>query len=338
MTTLGEIGDVTITSPQNGDKLVRSGGAWINQAIGGGWVLPGGADPSPTMPGKPAIVSNLGDLDDVLVDGPAALDRLVYYNGIWRNFPLWHPAMLYSSSEQGYWLDPSDFSTMFQDTAGTTPVTAVGQAVARINDKSGRGNHFTQSSASLRPLLQVDGAGKYYLDFDGTDDEMESGSITPGTNKVQVFAGVRKNSDASVGAITGNRTAIAEPDGFFEMLAPDAVSAATFALEHKGTGTRRIASTSGNAAPILAVLHGYSDLAGPLVGIRVNSAAAVEVTTDPGGGNFAAGVYKIGRRAATGVRFEGRIYQLMVRFGPNLAGAASDAARQFVAGKTGVSL
>jgi hypothetical protein len=35
-----------------------------------------------------------------------------------------------------YWLDPSDFSTMFQDPAGTTPVTAVGQSVRLMLDKS----------------------------------------------------------------------------------------------------------------------------------------------------------------------------------------------------------
>lgn len=36
----------------------------------------------------------------------------------------------------GCWLDPSDMSTMFQDAAGTTPVTAVEQPVGLILDKS----------------------------------------------------------------------------------------------------------------------------------------------------------------------------------------------------------
>jgi len=84
--------------------------------------------------------------------------------------PSFDPATLFASGEQGGWYDPSDFSTMFQDTAGTVPVTAVGQAVARINDKSGRGNHLTQSVLAARPLLQQDANGNYYLDFDGVDD------------------------------------------------------------------------------------------------------------------------------------------------------------------------
>ena len=53
---------------------------------------------------------------------------------------LFSPAMLFTGSITGGWYDPSDFSTMFQDAAGTTPVTAVGQPVGRILDKSGRGN------------------------------------------------------------------------------------------------------------------------------------------------------------------------------------------------------
>ena len=46
------------------------------------------------------------------------------------------PALLFAAGEQGAWYDPSDFSTMFQDSAGTTPVTAVEQPVGLILDKS----------------------------------------------------------------------------------------------------------------------------------------------------------------------------------------------------------
>lgn len=47
----------------------------------------------------------------------------------------WSPNLLFAAGEQGVWYDPSDFSTMFQDTAGTTPVTATGQSVALLLDK-----------------------------------------------------------------------------------------------------------------------------------------------------------------------------------------------------------
>lgn len=42
---------------------------------------------------------------------------------------------LFSNGEQGGWYDPSDFSTLYQDAAGTTPVTAVEQAVGLMLDK-----------------------------------------------------------------------------------------------------------------------------------------------------------------------------------------------------------
>lgn len=79
-----------------------------------------------------------------------------------------NPASLFANGEEGAWYDPSDLTTVWQDAAGTTPAT-VGDPVGRIDDKSGNGNHATQSTATARPTLQVSG-GLYYLDFDGVDD------------------------------------------------------------------------------------------------------------------------------------------------------------------------
>jgi hypothetical protein len=65
------------------------------------------------------------------------------------------PSSLFAASEQGVWYDPSDLTTLFQDTAGTTPVTATGQTVGRMLDKSGRGNHATQATTASRPTYGV---------------------------------------------------------------------------------------------------------------------------------------------------------------------------------------
>jgi hypothetical protein len=43
---------------------------------------------------------------------------------------------LFANNEKGVWYDPSDFSAMFQDSTGITPVTAVGQPVGLLLDKS----------------------------------------------------------------------------------------------------------------------------------------------------------------------------------------------------------
>ena len=60
---------------------------------------------------------------------------------------------LFASGQQGAWYDPSDFAALYQDAAGTVPVTAVGQPVGKAVDKSGRGNHATQSTATARPVV-----------------------------------------------------------------------------------------------------------------------------------------------------------------------------------------
>jgi hypothetical protein len=46
------------------------------------------------------------------------------------------PASFFANGEQGWWYDPSNFATLFQDSAGTTPVTAVEQPVGLQLDLS----------------------------------------------------------------------------------------------------------------------------------------------------------------------------------------------------------
>tara|TARA_Y100000815_G_scaffold274502_1_gene308820 strand:- start:11204 stop:11968 length:765 start_codon:yes stop_codon:yes gene_type:complete len=87
---------------------------------------------------------------------------------------LFSPAALFASGEKGAWFDPSDLATLFQDAAGTIPVTAAGQSVALILDKSGNGNHASQSATARRPTLRQDTAGRHYLYLDGVDDFMQA--------------------------------------------------------------------------------------------------------------------------------------------------------------------
>ena len=84
---------------------------------------------------------------------------------------------LFAGSQKGFAYDFSDLSTMWQDTAGTTAVTAVDQLVARVDDLSGNGNHLIQSTSDSRPILKQDSKG-YYLLFDGTNDFFQtSGTV-----------------------------------------------------------------------------------------------------------------------------------------------------------------
>jgi len=70
----------------------------------------------------------------------------------------WSPADLTSLVA---WYDPSDLTTLFQDSAGTTPVAVPGTVadsanpVGLIQDKSGGGRHASQATSTARPLLSA---------------------------------------------------------------------------------------------------------------------------------------------------------------------------------------
>jgi len=84
-----------------------------------------------------------------------------------RTSAVWSPAALYSGGKLGAWFKVGDLSTLFQDSAGTTPVTATGQPIGKITDKSGNGAHATQPTSTARPVIPSAG---YRLRSDFTDD------------------------------------------------------------------------------------------------------------------------------------------------------------------------
>lgn len=81
------------------------------------------------------------------------------------------PMTLFAGGKQGVFYDPSDKSTLFQDVAGTVPVTKDGDPVALMKDKSGNGNHATQTVSASRPTYHTDGV-LHWLQRDGADDFM----------------------------------------------------------------------------------------------------------------------------------------------------------------------
>jgi len=76
-------------------------------------------------------------------------------------------ADLWAFADDGFWYDPSDLSTLWQDDAKTIPVTASGDVVAVIGDKSGNGHDAVQTDPTKRWEYSVDGDGKGYLAADG---------------------------------------------------------------------------------------------------------------------------------------------------------------------------
>lgn len=92
-------------------------------------------------------------------------------HGSYQFVGVWRPQALKDTNELKLWFDPSDLSTMFQDSGETTPVTASGQPVGLIKDKSGNNYHASQPVNSKRPIYQTDGV-LHWLDFDGVTQSL----------------------------------------------------------------------------------------------------------------------------------------------------------------------
>jgi hypothetical protein len=69
----------------------------------------------------------------------------------------WYPGVLYQPGDILLWYDPSDLTTMYQDVAGTSPVTADGQSVLLMLDKGQWGGKtLTQVLAAQAPVFDED--------------------------------------------------------------------------------------------------------------------------------------------------------------------------------------
>ena len=228
-------------------------------------------------------------------------------------------------------------ATCFTDTARTTPAT-VGQAVAGITDPSGYGLHPTQAVVASRPILRQAGTGEYYLEFDGVDDFLVTPTITPGADKMQVFAGVRKLTDLA-GIIVESGTVGGGAIGGFGFFGPSA-NRPDYGFLARGTVAAPPAlSFSGQPAPISSVVTGIGDISGDAELLRHNGVQIAQSFADQGTGNYSANLVHIGMRAGTSAPFNGHIYSLILRFGPNLSDAQIAATERYVAARTaGVTL
>lgn len=254
---------------------------------------------------------------------------------------------LFANSEVGAWYDPSDLSTMFQDSAGTTPVTADGQTVGKILDKSGRGNHATQATEASRPMLQQDGNGKYYLAFDGVDDGMATAAINfTGTSQVTVVAGLHKNDDTD-GTYFAFGDVYSTAGGF--LLGKYSFGGAGIQVGVRGTTGEAYEYVDETVGPLNRTMTLLLDLAQPTpneMELRINGQQAVgEKVDDAGAGPFGNLPLQIGHSAddprypPSGPRYylNGRIYSLIVLGRLATTQEITDT-ETWVAGKTGVTL
>lgn len=236
------------------------------------------------------------------------------------------PVRLFSGGQQGAWFDPSDMSTLFQDSAGTTPVTATGQPVGKMLDKSGRGNHATQATAGSRPIFQRDSSGFAYLAADGAATNMATGSINFGSSdKVSIWAGTYKNSDVATGMIVELSASSDSNAGAF-YLAGSLAAAANYEVE-LGTATNRTLTRTSAAYPAGSKhVHAIQlDHAGTTnaaqVGWQINNGPASRTDSGTLAATGAFGNYPLFlfARGGTSLFYNGRFY------GAVIVGAAATA-------------
>lgn len=256
-------------------------------------------------------------------------DRIRRWDGT-----IFSPLSLFAAGEQGFWYDPSDFSTLFQDSAGTIPVTATTQPVGRILDKSGRGNHATQVTSTARPTLQQDANGKYYLSFDGVDDFLVTGNINfTATSRMTSWAGIYSASTSLglVGELSANTSL---NNGTFALGLVNNPTAGRLSFQGRASNVDSIASSASTYNLVKLVITLSVDLTQALATSKLvaqinNTSGLTASLVDNADTSTAFGTYPfyIGARGGTTLPFNGRVYGMIVR-------GASSTAQQILSGNT----
>ena len=163
----------------------------------------------------------------------------------------------------------------------------------------------------------------YYVQADGVDDAYVTPTITPNTDKVQVFAGMRKLSDATTGALLESSVDAGSNAGTILLLAPDANASPRYGFYSRGSVASGVASSpsSSFAAPISNVVTGIGDISADVRTIRINASSIGTSSSDQGTGNYLAYPAYIYGRGGTSLPFNGLDFGHAVRFGPNLDAA-----------------
>jgi hypothetical protein len=174
-----------------------------------------------------------------------------------------------------------------------------------------------------------------YLQFDGVDDAMTTNSIDfSATDKMTLFAGVRKLSDAATGMLLESSPGASSNDGAFLLDAPDTVSN-RYGWGVRGTVFSSIVTTSASyTAPITNVVTATGNISAPNVTLQINGVVAATSAASQGTGNFGNYPLFIGQRNQTSFPFNGWLTSLIGRGAVTSAGQIS-ATETWVNGKTG---
>lgn len=242
---------------------------------------------------------------------------------------------------------PSSGTQYFQATAtGNFLVNATANtnntgSFSSVSVRQISGNHAIQVTTASQPLLQRDGSGFYHILFDGNDDFLVSSAIDfTGTDKVSLFSGVQKNSDATLAIIAEFSVNAQSNLGAFWLASSSPTGGAEYRINLNGTTVTGYAMSS-YAAPIKNTIISLMDIAGAdrttEIIPRVNNATPTLTglsNANAGTGNFGSYPLYLGRRGGTTLQFNGAIYGLVL-LGRTANASEVAQTEAWVNGKTG---
>ena len=184
--------------------------------------------------------------------------------------------------------DPSDLSSLWQDAAGTTPVTTAGDPVGLVIDKSRLGGlsaraymaargltdpttipgvHLAQATAGNKPTWQVEGTRGSLL-FDGVDDFLASSTLDlSAVDAMTAVMSLRKLGSAAAVAFEvgsfGNNIMLSVPTG----AGADRIG---FRFRGASGGTGGDAQLTGFGPPVSLVATMLADVSLDLATLIVN--------------------------------------------------------------------
>lgn len=213
---------------------------------------------------------------------------------------------LFANGEQGAWYDPSDMATLFQDAAGTVPVTATGQPVGLILDKSGNGNHASQNTAPARPTYESDGE-LHWLYFDGVDNALATPAVTLGL-EVSLGASVERESDDHGEIISGPGAGLVDNGTFRISVSYNASNPASYYFGARGASAtgRYVGPFPVPSRAVLGLKIDFSGTRSPAFDATVNEAGFTREITYPDG--FNTDSLYIGSTSAGSRFFKGKIF------------------------------
>jgi hypothetical protein len=200
---------------------------------------------------------------------------------------------------------------------------------------------FTNSGTTTARTLEIESrgtiSGSNSVSLLAWGAQLETGTTASafqniGTDKMTVFAGVRKLSDAATGMVVELSASSSSNNGTMWMIAPLSSGVADANFTSKGTILSG-ATRTGFAAPVTAVMAGLGDISGDRAVLRINSAETV-TTNDQGTGTYGNYPLYIGARNSASLFFSGHLYSLIVRGAQSTADQISGA-ESWVAGQTG---